>query len=105
MLLVDMLGLFLLKTRTMQSFLNDSKRKSNKIWVDKGGEFYNNSFKKWLSEHGIKMYFSAYKTFHNSDVFFRDTHSILKKPLLNTFIFFSSTWSDLALLFRLNEAV
>ena len=23
-----------------------SKRKPNKIWVDKGGEFYNNSFKK-----------------------------------------------------------
>ena len=34
-----------------QKILNDStelhsKRKPNKIWVDKSGEFYNNSFKK-----------------------------------------------------------
>ena len=29
-----------------QKIINDSKRKSNKIWVDKGSEFYNNSFKK-----------------------------------------------------------
>ena len=32
---------------TFQKILNDSARKSNKIWVDKGSEFYNNSFKKW----------------------------------------------------------
>ena len=31
-----------------QKVLDDSKRKSNKIWVDKGGEFYNSHFKKWL---------------------------------------------------------
>ena len=28
-----------------QSILKKSNRKPNKIWVDKGGEFYNNSFK------------------------------------------------------------
>ena len=27
-----------------QSILKDSNRKSNKIWVDKGSEFYNNFF-------------------------------------------------------------
>ena len=27
-----------------QKILDDSKRKPNKIWVDKGSEFYNNSF-------------------------------------------------------------
>ena len=27
-----------------QKILNDSNRKPNKIWVDKGSEFYNNSF-------------------------------------------------------------
>ena len=26
-----------------QKFLDDSRRKPNKIWVDKGNEFYNNS--------------------------------------------------------------
>ena len=29
-----------------QKILDDSKRKRNKIWVDKDGQFYNNSFKK-----------------------------------------------------------
>ena len=28
-----------------QKILDSSKRKPNKIWVDQGGEFYNNSFK------------------------------------------------------------
>ena len=28
-----------------QKILDDSKRKPNKIWIDKGSEFYNNSFK------------------------------------------------------------
>ena len=31
-------------------------RKLNKIWVDKGSEFYNNSFKKWLKDKDIEMY-------------------------------------------------
>ena len=31
-------------------------RKSNQIWVDQGGEFYNNIFKKWLSDNDIIMY-------------------------------------------------
>ena len=32
-----------------------SKRKPNKIWVDKGSQFYNNSFKKWLKDNGIEV--------------------------------------------------
>ena len=39
-----------------QKILDDSKRKPNKIWVDKGGEFYNNSFKKWLQDNDIAIY-------------------------------------------------
>ena len=39
-----------------QKIINDSKRKPNKIWVDKGIEFYNNSFKKWLQDNDIVMY-------------------------------------------------
>ena len=31
-------------------------RKPNKIWVDQGSEFYNNNFKKWLSNNNIIMY-------------------------------------------------
>ena len=39
-----------------QSILNSSKRKSKKIWIDQGSEFYNSSFKKWLKENHIEMY-------------------------------------------------
>ena len=31
-------------------------RKPNRIWVDKGSKFYNNSFKKWLKGNDIKIY-------------------------------------------------
>ena len=49
---------------SFQKILNDSKRseaedkgwKPNTIWVDKGREFYNNSFKKWLKDNYIVMY-------------------------------------------------
>ena len=33
--------------------LKESNRKPSKIWVDKGSEFYNNSFKEWLKDNDI----------------------------------------------------
>ena len=36
--------------------IQQSNRKPNKIWVDQGGEFYNNVFEKWLSDNDINMY-------------------------------------------------
>ena len=39
-----------------QKLLDKSGRKPNKIWVEKGSEFYNRSFKKWLKENDIEMY-------------------------------------------------
>ena len=36
--------------------IKPSRKKPNKIWVDQGGEFYNNVFKKWLSDNNIIMY-------------------------------------------------
>ena len=36
--------------------IKQSNRKPTKIWVDHGGEFYNNVFKKWLSGNDIIMY-------------------------------------------------
>ena len=38
-----------------QKILDKSRPKPNKIWVDKGSEFYNNSFKKWLKDNDIEM--------------------------------------------------
>ena len=44
-------------TKTFQIILKQSNsRKPNKIWVDKGSEFYNASFKKWLQDNDIVMY-------------------------------------------------
>ena len=36
--------------------IKQSNRKPNKIWVDQGGKFYTNVFKKWLSDNDIIMY-------------------------------------------------
>ena len=41
-----------------QKIINDSKRRPNKTWVDKGSKFYNNSFKKWLKDNDIVMLFN-----------------------------------------------
>ena len=61
--LVNILGDFPLKDKkgvsiadAFQKILDKSRRKPNKIWVDKGSEFYNNSFKKWLKDSDIEMY-------------------------------------------------
>ena len=40
----------------LQKKLDDLKRKPNKIWVDKGSELYNNSFRKWLQDNDIIVY-------------------------------------------------
>ena len=39
-----------------QKVLDKSARKPNKIWADKGSEFYNNYFQKWLKDNDIEMY-------------------------------------------------
>ena len=44
-----------------KNFLKESNRKPNKIWVDKGSEFYNNSFKIWLQDNDIEMYSRHYE--------------------------------------------
>ena len=38
------------------NILDDSNTKPKKIWVDKGSEFYNSSFKKWLKDNDIETY-------------------------------------------------
>ena len=39
-----------------RSEANAKGRKPNKIWVDKGSEFYNNSLKKWVKDNDVEMY-------------------------------------------------
>ena len=43
-------------TDAFQKILNELCRKPNKIWVDKGSEFYNRLMKSWLQENDIEMY-------------------------------------------------
>ena len=43
-------------TNDFQNFLKESNRKPNKIWVDKGGEFYNRSMKSCIGKNNIEMY-------------------------------------------------
>ena len=52
--LKDKLGISI--ANAFQKILDKSGRKPNKIWVDKGSGFYNNSFKKWLKDNDIEMY-------------------------------------------------
>ena len=41
---------------SFNKIIKPSNRKPNKIWIDQGDEFYNNVFKKWLSDNYIIMY-------------------------------------------------
>ena len=52
--LKDKKGISIVKA--FQIILKQSNRKPNKIWVDKGSEFYNAYFKKWLRGNNIVMY-------------------------------------------------
>ena len=52
--LKDKKGISIVKP--FQIILKQSNRKPNKIWVDKGSEFYNTYFSKWLRDNNIVMY-------------------------------------------------
>ena len=39
-----------------QKIVDESGRKPNKIWVDKGSGFYNRSMKSWLEDNVIEIY-------------------------------------------------
>ena len=43
-------------TNALQKIFDESKRKRNKIWVDKDRKFYNRSIKSWLEKSAIEMY-------------------------------------------------
>ena len=43
-------------TNTSQQILDESNHKPDKVWVDKGSEFYNRSMNSWLQDNDIEMY-------------------------------------------------
>ena len=52
--LKDKKGISIVKA--FQTILKQSNRKPDKIWVDKGSEFYNAYFTKWLRDNDIVLY-------------------------------------------------
>ena len=58
---VNMHGLFKDKkgitiTNAFQKILDESKRKTNKTWEDKGSEFDNRSVKSWIEKNDKEIY-------------------------------------------------
>ena len=43
-------------TNLFKKMLNEWNRKPNKIWVDKGSEFYNKSMKSFFQNNNIETY-------------------------------------------------
>ena len=43
-------------TNAFQKLLDEFNRKPNKIWVDKGSEFYKRSMKSWLQDNDIEIH-------------------------------------------------
>ena len=41
-------------SNVFQKILDESNQKPNKMWIDKGSEFYNRSMKSWLEKNGIE---------------------------------------------------
>ena len=52
--LKDKKGISILNS--FQKILKESDRKPNKIWFDKGSDFFNNPFKKWLKDNNMEIY-------------------------------------------------
>ena len=65
--------------------IKQSNRKPHKIWVDQGGEFYNNVFEKWLSDNDINMY-STYNEGKSvvAERFIRTLKNVLYKHMTAT---------------------
>ena len=43
-------------TNAFQNILDESNPKPNKIWADKGSEFYNRLIKPWLEKNSMRLY-------------------------------------------------
>ena len=69
-----------------QKILKKSDRKPNKIWVDKGSEFYNNSFKKWLKDNDIEIY-----SIHNEGKFVV-AERFIRKLKTKSYKYMTSVW-------------
>ena len=74
-------------TNVFQNILDESKCKPNKIWADKGSEFYNRSMKRWLEKDVIEMY-SAHREGRSviADRFIRTLRSKIYKYIKITFV-------------------
>ena len=59
-------------TNAFENILKEPNTKPNKIWGDKGSEFYNRSMKSWLGKNAIEMYSTHNKGKSvNAEIFIR----------------------------------
>ena len=60
------------------------KRKPSKMWVDRGGEFYNRAMDRWLEENGIELGVKTPLPIHEGasqdEVLIHDIAKCCKKP-------------------------
>ena len=61
-------------TDAFQEIFDESNRKPNKIWADKGSKFYNRSTKSWLVKNDIETYST-----HN------EAKSVIAEKFIRTF--------------------
>ena len=52
----DKKGITIIYLFFFQKILDESNRKPNKIWIDKGSEFYKRVMKSWLQYNDIETY-------------------------------------------------
>ena len=80
--------LFLWKTKEevvlLMHFKISNGRKPNKVWVDQGGEFYNNLFKRFLKTNNIEMY----SKYDDGNLQMKDFLEIWKTNFLSTWQLF-----------------
>ena len=81
--LKDKIGISIVNA--FNKIIKQSSRKPNKIWVDQGGEFYNNVFEKWLSDNDINMH-STYNEGKSvvAEIFIRTLKNKLYKHMTAT---------------------
>ena len=69
-------------SKAFEDIIKSSNRKSKKIWVDQGSEYYNRNFKSMLKDYNIEMY----STFNEGKaVIIENFNRILKSKLFKQF--------------------
>ena len=78
-------------TNAFQKILDKSNCKPNKIWVDKGSEFYNRSMKSWLEKMTWKC---IQRIMRGNLLLLKDSLEPWKIKFINTWLQFQNVYLD-----------